>query len=103
MIKLPLMKKTELIKLSVMKPSPLWLTKLETTEMLLPLWNPALPIMKISYNKPKSIWLKLNTTMTKQLNLLKPEPLKEKVNIKLGLMKTTNHQLKLPLWKKELN
>jgi len=97
------MKKTELIKPFVTKPSPLWLTKSETTKMPSPPWNPAFPIMKISYNKLKSTWLKLNTTTTKLLNLLKPEPPKEKVNIKLGLMKTTNHQSKSPLWKKVLN
>jgi len=98
-----LTKKTELTKPSVTKPSLLWLTKSETTKTPSPLWNPASPITKTSYNKPKSIWPKPKTITPKSSNPSKPVPLKEKENIKLGLMKTTNHPSKSPPWKKELN
>jgi hypothetical protein len=89
-----LMKKTELIKPYVMKLSLLWLTKLETTKTPLPPWNQASPITKTSYNKPKSIYNKLNTIMKRLLPLLPPELLKEKLNTPPGLMKITKLQSK---------
>jgi hypothetical protein len=90
------MKKTEPIKPYVMRPSVPLTLKLENTEMLLLLWLKASPITKISFNKPKSIYNKLNTIMKKLLPLSKPEPLKEKLNTKHGLMKTTKTLSKSP-------
>jgi hypothetical protein len=96
-IKLPVTKKTELIKPYVMRPLLLLTLKLENTETPLPPLPQALPITKIFYNKLKLIYNKLNTIMKKPLPLLKPEPPKEKLNIKLGLTKITKTQSKLPL------
>jgi hypothetical protein len=105
--KLPLTKKTEPTKPYVMRPLPVIkilfniiqssMPKLENTETLLLLLPQALLITKIFYNKLKLIYNKLNTIMKKPLPLLKPEPHKEKLNIKLGLTKITKTQSKLPL------
>jgi hypothetical protein len=90
------MKKTEPIRQYVMRLLVLLMLKLENIETLLPPLLKALPIMKISYNKLKLIYNKLNTIMKKPLLLSKPEQLKEKPNIKHGLMKIIKIQLKLP-------
>jgi len=92
-----MMKKTELIKLYVMKPSLPLTLKSDNTKILLPPLPQALLITKTSYNKPKLIYNKLNTIMKKPLLPSKPEPLKELLNMLHGQKKIIKTQSKLPL------